>query len=205
MSTLAPARLGWMPLAVIAVLASAWLYNRGMGWGASIFVLCCLGLPWLDARHWPQHDALRVALAWRRQGWVIALTVTVGYGLAMLLLAARLGYGTGVLLDTVRSYPDALTQRLVSVTLLALAEEFFFRGYLQETVGASLWGRQRWGLLTRKNLFAALLFGMAHLVGQPPLAIPGLVLSGLALGWLMERSHGSIWPAVLLHAVFNLG
>lgn len=203
MTTLASVRLGWMPFVVVAALASAWLYNRGVGWGASIFLLCCLGLPWLDTKHWPRHDALRAALGWRRQGWAIALTVTAGFGLAALLLAARMGYGTGIVLDYVRIYPGALAQRLALVALLALAEEFFFRGYLQQTVGASLCGEQRWGVVTRKNLFAALLFGVAHLVGQPPLAIPGLVLSGLALGWLVERSRGSIWPAVLLHTVFN--
>jgi membrane protease YdiL (CAAX protease family) len=204
MTALAAPRLGWAPLVFAAVLASAWLYNRGVVWGASLFLLCCLGLPWLDGKHWRRQAALRAAFAWQRQGWGIALAVTVGSILAVLFLAARLGYGFGVFLDYARSYPGEVVQWLMLVAMLALAEEFFFRGYLQQTVGASLWGEQRWGMLTRKNLFAALLFGVAHLVGQPPLALPGLVLGGLALGWLVEHSRGSIWPAVLLHAVFNL-
>ncbi len=204
MTAIAARRWGWTPLVFVAVIASAWLYNRGVGWSAGLFLCCCLGLPWLDGRRWSQQGGLHAALAWRRAGWGIALAVAAGAVLAALFLAARQGYGLGVFLDYAVSYPGGLVQRLTLVTMLALAEEFFFRGYLQESVGASLWGEQGWGLLTRKNLFAALLFALAHLVGQPLLVVPGHVLSGLALGWLVERSRGSIWPAVLLHTLTNL-
>jgi len=201
------AQMGLAPLLFFAVLLAAWLYNRGQPWGGALFVWACLGLPWLEARRAGGQGAmrLRAALALHIDGWGLAAMMAVGYLLVALWLLRRAGYSLAFLPGYVQIAPLALGRQVLVIVLVAAAEEFFFRGYLQETVGRRRWGTQGWGILTRKNLFAALLFGLAHLVGQPLVAIPGHVLGGLALGWLVERSRSSIWPAVLLHAVSNLG
>jgi membrane protease YdiL (CAAX protease family) len=202
------AQIGLAPLLFAVVLLAAWLFNRGQPWGGALFVCASLGLPWWDARTTGgEQDVmrLRTALSLRTDGWGLAAMLAMGYLLVASWVLMREGYGPTFLPGFVQIDLLALSRQVLVIGLLAAAEEFFFRGYLQETVGGRRWGAQGWGILTRKNLFAALLFGLAHLVGQPLVAIPGQVLGGLALGWLVERSRGSIWPAVLLHAVSNLG
>ena len=49
-------------------------------------------------------------------------------------------------------------------------------------------------------LYSALLFGFTHL---NPWQLPAAVLIGLVAGWLTLRT-GSLWPAVLAHALNNL-
>ncbi len=167
----------------LIVVLAAWAFNRGHVWAGSVFVLAGLGLPWLDGfeRTRPR------ALALRRPGWGLALPLSLGY----LLVAIALKPG-----------PLRPTWE-IQQTVIALVEEFFFRGYLQEHVGAARWGTSGWGPLSRKNLLAALLFGLAHLLARPSPAVLLITLSGLGLGWLVERSEGSIWPAVILHAISN--
>ncbi len=85
-----------------------------------------------------------------------------------------------------------------SVVLIAglapVAEELFFRGML--------FG----GLRTRLSFLPAALisgavFGSLHLTTGAS-TVPPLVLFGFLLAWVYERS-GSIWPAVILHAINN--
>jgi len=92
-----------------------------------------------------------------------------------------------------------------------VGEELFFRGMIHESVG------ERWGerLATLAN---GLAFGTIHLFhygitrdasGYHFLLVPGLawILLMMGLSWifgLCRRRSGSIWPAVLAHAAFNL-
>lgn len=181
------------------VVLSARLFNQGHAWMGSVFVLACLGLPWLDGLSDLSH-----VLALRRPGWRLALFLSLGYVLAFGSILTITRYRIQLPFDWERD-PIFLLGRQVAVQwILALAEEFFFRGYLQEKIGASLWGRQAWGPLTRKNLAAALLFGLAHAISRPSPAALLIAAGGLCLGWLVERSERSIWPAVLLHAASNV-
>lgn len=205
--TTALAQRGLAPLLFVCVLLAAWLFNRGQSWGGALFVCACLGLPWWDAHATGGEQnvmRLRTTLSLRTDGWGLAAMLAMGYLLVASWVLMREGYGPTFLPGFVQIDPLVLSRQVLMIGLLAAAEEFFFRGYLQETVGGRRWGAQGWGIITRKNLFAALLFGVAHLVGQPLITIPGHVLGGLVLGWLVERARGSIWPAVLLHAVSNL-
>jgi membrane protease YdiL (CAAX protease family) len=82
---------------------------------------------------------------------------------------------------------------LVAVALLpALCEELAFRGGLQ----SALLGRRS---PARAVGGSALVFAAFHL---DPVRFPAVLLLGLAFGWLTWRT-GSIWPAVLAHAVNN--
>lgn len=181
------------------VVLSARLFNQGHAWIGSLFILACLGLPWLG-----RLPGVAQVLVIRRQGWHLALTLSLGYVLifGLVLMAAR--HRAHAPLDWKKEIDFLLSQQVVVQWILALAEEFFFRGYLQEKVGAALWDRQRWGPLTRKNLMIALLFGLAHAISRPSLAALLIAAGGMCLGWLVERSGRSIWPAVLLHAVSNM-
>lgn len=191
-------------LAAYALVVITALLINGTGSRArSAFLIACLVLPVLGVGH---HE-LRRSLAVRRKGWLIAAVLT--------LLCAVLPYGG--LLAVVKGYLGAmLLHPTIAATLafagqhallfvpLALAEEFFFRGYLQETVFFTLFGERRRGPLSARNLVTSILFGLAH--GLSTLSPSGLlmVFSGLGLGWVVERSEGSIWPAVFLHACSNL-
>src|SRR4029450_2969723 len=70
--------------------------------------------------------------------------------------------------------------------------ELFFRGMLYAVMRkpwAGAWATSR----------RALVFALVHFI---PILIPGLLLLGLILAWMRERS-GSILPGILLHAAQN--
>jgi hypothetical protein len=81
---------------------------------------------------------------------------------------------------------------LLVAVVVPFAEELFFRGMLYPLLRARMAAPAAIGL-------NALLFAVAHVV---PLLMPGLIVVGLFLAYLRERS-GSIWPCVLLHGLQN--
>lgn len=87
---------------------------------------------------------------------------------------------------------------MVSMLLLAgmlgpLTEEMLFRGVLFH------WLRNRWAFLPAA-LASSLIFGIVHV--EIPIITATFVL-GLICAWIYERS-GSIWTAVVVHAVNNI-
>ena len=98
-----------------------------------------------------------------------------------------------------------LTYFIIHLGLIALPEEWFFRGYLQGRLD-QLWGTPKrflgvdlgWGLIVSSLAFAAL-----H-----PILIPGfhrllVFFPALFFGWLRART-GNIGAAVLVHALSNV-
>jgi CAAX protease family protein len=98
--------------------------------------------------------------------------------------------------DPARLFEGPRSERLALAavaTLLAPAcEEIAFRGYVQTTLAL------RRGPAAAV-LGAALLFALLHM---NPVLFPALVVLGAVFGWLTWRA-GSIWPAVVAHAVNN--
>jgi hypothetical protein len=87
---------------------------------------------------------------------------------------------------------------------VAIAEEFFYRGYLQERLEARF-GR-RWRIAGAQLgpgwLLATALFALGHLVDPAPWRL-GTFFPGLLFGWMRART-GSIAGAALFHFLSNL-
>lgn len=81
-----------------------------------------------------------------------------------------------------------------------IQEEVIFRGLLQSVLSRSLALRD--ASAHAAPLIVAVLFGAIHLVVGPVTAVCALVL-GIVAGELRLRS-GSLLPAVIVHALFNL-
>lgn len=80
---------------------------------------------------------------------------------------------------------------LFGAALTPIGEEMLFRG-----IGFG-WLR-RWGFVLAA-LVSSVIFGLAHGIN---VVLPAAVALGLIHAWLYEKS-GSIWPAVMSHAVNN--
>jgi uncharacterized protein len=91
------------------------------------------------------------------------------------------------------------TAKLVALGILVVlaapvSEEIFFRGFLF----GGLRGRMSFWPAA---VISGLLFGLVHLPGGP-LQVPPLVVFGVLLAWLYERT-GSLGPPILMHAIQN--
>ncbi len=95
---------------------------------------------------------------------------------------------------------------LVQVLLVALPEEFFYRGYLQERLSEAI-GRRRLQIgplfVTTPIVLVSLAFGLGHfLVGFDPSRF-AVFFPSLAFGFLREKTDGIIAP-IVYHASCNL-
>ncbi|GAC1662754.1 MAG: hypothetical protein NVS9B15_26030 [Acidobacteriaceae bacterium] len=86
-----------------------------------------------------------------------------------------------------------------------IQEEVIFRGLLQSVLARSIASTPKWVAASgiAASLAIAALFGLIHLEVGPWTALAALVLGVLA-GELRRRS-GSLLPAIVCHAIFNLG
>jgi membrane protease YdiL (CAAX protease family) len=146
---------------------------------------CGLARPRPALTAWPPDAHLVLAMA-------LALPVWVALGL---LVGGRM------------HAPAGWTAWASFVVVQPLLEELVFRGILQGQA-LRLTTRQgvarRLGPVTLANVLVSVAFVALHLRAQPlawalPVFVPSLVL-----GHLRERM-GSVWPAVLVHAIYNAG
>ena len=89
-------------------------------------------------------------------------------------------------------------------TLIPVAEEMLFRGWLQGWLMQKSWFAQRSMIASRANLFTSLLFATAHLWQHAFMLLPGYFIVSLVLGHFRERYRGIMVP-ILLHGYYNLG
>jgi len=188
-------------LALAAAATAAAAAARGDAAGTALVLAACLVAPWLVAG---RRDLAR-CLRPERTGWWAAAALAAAAWLAPFAATAatvRLVLGGMVMLPA--SPFTTLAAAAPGIILLAFGEELLFRAALQEVLLRRSLGERRWGPLSARCAFAAMLFAAAHLpLGGWPAAAATLA-TGVALGWLTERSGGSIWPAVALHAAGNL-
>lgn len=96
------------------------------------------------------------------------------------------------LIETPRPGLELLAVAAMLCLVPALAEELFFRGWMQRRLEGAL------GPLAAVTI-GGLTFAVMH---GDPVQSTGVLPAGLLLGYLAWRTR-SLWPAVLGHAVFN--
>lgn len=102
-------------------------------------------------------------------------------------------------------FPDLLNAIAFQVFLVALPEEFFFRGYFQSTLNRFM--RKRWNVLGVRLGYAwlvtAVVFAIAHSIVFYQWWHFSIFFPALLFGYLRERT-GSITAPILFHAFSNL-
>jgi membrane protease YdiL (CAAX protease family) len=177
-------------------VAARWTGGQGPG-GEALFTLLVFG-PLLGAAllgggltgAWPLHAGGRIVgmLAFGCALGAFGILVATGYA-AMAGTLVKGGPGN--------ARPALLLAGCGVVLLQVLAEEAYFRGWLQPVVARG-WGS------TSAVVSTALGFALLHVVGgaQDPVSIVNLLLGGLLFGMLAQIGS-SIWPAVAAHFAWN--
>lgn len=111
--------------------------------------------------------------------------------------------GGGVILG--RSVHWAWTIILAQFILVALPEEYFYRGYLQTTLDDAMPQRARWWIfhLSPAILITSVLFGVGHFIIDLRPARMSVFFPSLLFGWLRDHT-GTILSCVVYHAACNL-
>ncbi|WP_328412376.1 CPBP family intramembrane metalloprotease [Streptomyces violaceus] len=136
---------------------------------------------------------------WRWLGWCLlaaVLPVAVLTGTAFLLPEGETGSGESEVWVGWGSFLTSLGVLAVFVPVQAAAEEYVFRGWLTQAVGAFV--RSPWFAV----LPQAVLFAAAHGWGTT-WGFIGLLVFGVVAGWLTIRT-GGLEAAVALHVLNNL-
>lgn len=215
-------QLGWAALAPMALLAvSGWLVHRRYWVGHLLFIVLALGLGMhiLPGFHNPlviDTSGIKPgSIPWRMYlnldkplvAWWVLLVVAppLARGLQVSLRAAlQAGLGASAvclglawILGQIHWAPGWPVQSLIwmlnNALLVTLAEEAFFRGYVQQQLTPRIGPRLA-------CVLAALLFGLAHASGGPFMVVLAS-LAGLAYGWAYQR--GGLSAAVLAHLLLN--
>jgi membrane protease YdiL (CAAX protease family) len=180
-------------------------------WSSLAIALAFLYLPFLAVRSGPSpFDRYGLVLAhWRRALAVAGLTALVVFPLFAwgahaawhLLLGWRWEPAAARLGDASFWASFAATQ----VLMVALPEEFFFRGFLQGELDSRWPARFRFlGASVGPGLFAAAaLFALGHLATQPSPTRLLVFFPGLLFGWLKART-GTLLAPIAFHAASNL-
>ncbi len=198
---------------VKAVAAGLFLYLPGFGMRRRGETVDDYGVPDWPWRSSSAADRFKIDVAW-------------GMGVSLLLLLPVVG-GFLLLLELLPSLPPALQALapydaqdhgfalrlpdrmwlhvLDQLLVVALPEEFFYRGYLQTRLRHA-WGRGRF-LLLGVPVGAAFwltqaLFAVGHLGEFHPWRL-SVFLPAILFGWLRERT-GSIGAGIIVHAFCNL-
>lgn len=89
---------------------------------------------------------------------------------------------------------------------IAVAEEVFFRGYLQGNI-LRLTNTVKWGQYMPRNwisiVLSAVCFAAAHIIVQGKIILVLTFLPGLVLGWLFAKTRSLLAP-ILFHGLANI-
>lgn len=227
-----PHRLRWWPWALLVAVLLAGVRAAGLWGGKAWAPLLPLGFVGMTLLPWWWLDAgQRAEMGWQRaQGrWVYLKAAALGLGLSLavfLVFLAAFGLGPDHAYVTVaetfrRQVPAGLGLPVLFVmfTLPAMlfspvGEEVFFRGLLPWTLSARF--GQRWA-----TALECAMFGTVHLLHHGlifhaatgeltlrPLSGGLWVICMMGVAWMFSRVRqrsGSLFPAMLCHAAFNLG
>ena len=152
---------------------------------ASLLRECGLTLPLPAFTVWPPDTHLAIAL----------------------LLAVPTWIAMGLLLGPHMYAPVGGIAWASFVLMQPITEELVFRGILQGQMLrlTNHHGNPRcFGFVTQANLLVTMVFVAMHLGTQPIAWALAVTAPSLVLGHLRERM-GSVWPAVLVHMIYNAG
>jgi membrane protease YdiL (CAAX protease family) len=138
-------------------------------------------------------------------GLLVALVLVLSTMVLMVILgiaigdpAPELGHDMLKMFTESRSPMVFLLLCLATLVLAPLLEECLYRGLVQTALLGVLGSSQRWLVV----LIAAGIFAAIHVGAVTWHALPGLLVLGVILGYLYERT-GSLWPGIVVHAGFN--
>lgn len=146
-------------------------------------------------------------LRWAIPGWLVAIAACTALNSAVTQLVEWLGYEIPVhsVLLTLQDTEVPPVLQVVALfgafALAPLGEEILFRGIIQ--TGMHRASIPRWGSMHHRwiaIIVTATLFGLMHL--GTPHQIPALIVLGIILGYLYERT-GSLLVPILVHMLFN--
>jgi len=178
---------------VIAATALLLRFRPSLAYPVSVLIM--LGLPQLMG-------GSTAGLKWDTKGVLVGFVVSlVVLGLYVFVLSVFFGVGTGKLL--VRSeFTEGLLLYIVAMFLVALSEEFFFRGYLQEKIGMTVIGVVVVSVLFAAGHFVTSFFG----AGSPmSLSLKALLtfFPSLVMGYMYLRFR-TLWASILFHFLANI-
>ncbi|MEV3991541.1 type II CAAX endopeptidase family protein [Streptomyces sp. NPDC049837] len=154
---------------------------------------------WVQRRPAGTLSSVTGRLRWAWLGLCLAVAgplVAVAMGVSFLLPESAGGGAAGLEWAGLSSFLLGLAMVCALVPFQAAAEEYVFRGWLVQAVGA--WCRSPWVAV----LPQALLFAAAHGWGTA-WGFADLVVFGLVAGWLTIRT-GGLEAAIALHVLNNL-
>jgi len=206
------------PLLFVLLAIVGWILLGALGTVVTMFVLDApLTDPVVQSAGSLVATACILALAWR-WGWLKPAGFTRLGGLRLwliilatavfIIVAYQFAFFSEIALNLDQLNGTEARQILMRQAVVGFVEETMFRGILLFAL-VRVWGDSRRGMLAAIGV-TALLFGMLHslqaLVGndglQLTLTILNCIITGLWFGAIVLWG-GSIWPAVLLHAVSN--
>ena len=164
--------------------------NLQLPLGYAISGLALILMTFVGRRGLPPLQFFPARAAWLVAGALVGVasgTLVLGYGLLMQRFgvnASEPGFG---------ETPN-LAFACMAIFAAPLAEETFFRGWLQVAIGIELPARWRAGAFA----IAAFAFAAVH----PAPAFPVVFVFGLGAGWLFRRS-GALLPGMIAHATHN--
>ena len=151
--------------------------------------------------------AFTFELRWTIAGWLVAIAVCAAVNAAGTQLFQWLGYEPP-LHGVLQALQDTETPTVLHVIAIVgafvfapIGEEIFFRGIIQ--TGLHRASIPRWGSMQHRwiaIIATATLFGLMHL--STPHQIPALIVLGIILGYLYERT-GSLLVPIGVHMLFN--
>lgn len=148
-------------------------------------------------------------LCWGVVGLFAAVPLVMGSIMMVQVVSALLGHEAPVIghdmLNMLIESDSALGSALIIISAVLIApvlEEVIFRGLMQSVLVEWFGQSMRWGVV----LVTATVFALVHVGSVPPAAMAqvifGLLVFGVILGWLYERT-GSLWPSIIVHIGFN--
>ncbi|NOZ85451.1 MAG: CPBP family intramembrane metalloprotease [Deltaproteobacteria bacterium] len=190
-------------LAVLTRLAFIPFIKDNMG-GFAIIPFVYMPILLLRRKH---EDLADYGISWKDTGHNIAIGLLVSLAVFPLFWAGYHVYAMWIC-NSHFSFrlPDDFWLKLVgNLLVVALPEEFFFRGYMQ-TITDRKWPkgiRILGGRIGKSALFVSIAFAALHLATDMQIFRLGVFFPSLVFCWLRSRT-GSIIPGIVFHGLSNV-